>query len=61
MLSDFMIIEYNGHSHYAINSQKMMPTLKESWRKNILQKRGFVVSSISYEEWKFLKSFEEKR
>lgn len=57
LINKQLIVEYNGHHHYSINSQKMAPTRKELWRIDILKKRKFIVCSIPYYEWKRLKLF----
>ena len=56
-----LIIEYNGFHHYAINSSKLVQSLYDDWRVRIFKQRRFIVSSIPYEEWKFIDYFEDKR
>lgn len=48
VIGNKMILEYNGHHHYIINSKKLISTAKDKWKQYILQKRNFGISKVPY-------------
>lgn len=53
LLPDKIILEYNGLTHYRINSSAKKPTMirHDKWKRAVLNSLGYLVIDIPFYEW----------
>ena len=64
LLPDKVIIEYNGLTHYRINSPSRKPILThhDKWKKSVLEKLGYFLIEIPFYRWQdFLNEKDQRK